>query len=54
VAIVVDSQVIVVDRSTDFKKSKCSDLHRDREVTGVGTRESNGTIKATDIKVGKG
>jgi hypothetical protein len=46
---------IVVDRSTDFKKSKCDDLRRGRDVSGAGMTQPNGTIKATDLRVnGKG
>jgi len=51
VTIVVNSLTIVVDRSTDFKKSNCNDLRRGRDVVGVGLKEANATIKATDIRV---
>ena len=50
--IVVNNVTIVVDRSTDFSKSKCSDLRRGRDVVGVGlTQPPNVSIKATDIRV---
>jgi hypothetical protein len=42
---------IVVDSSTDFKKSRCSDLRGGRTVSGSGLTQPNGTIKATDIRV---
>ena len=54
VTIVVSSLTIVVDRSTDFKKSNCGDLRRGRDVVGVGLKEANGPIKATEIRVSKG
>ena len=53
VTIVVNSLTIAVDQSTDFKKSDCNDLRRGRDVVGVGLKEPNGSIKATDIRVGK-
>jgi uncharacterized protein DUF5666/all-beta uncharacterized protein len=54
VTITVRGMTIVVDRSTAFTKSICSDLRRGREVTGSGTTQSNDTVKATDIRVFKG
>jgi len=51
VTITVGGMTIVVDRSTDFKKSKCDDLRAGRNVDGSGTTQTNGTIKATEIRV---
>jgi hypothetical protein len=51
VTITVRGMTIIVDRATDFKKSKCSDLRRGRDVSGSGMTQSNGTIKATEIRV---
>jgi hypothetical protein len=53
VTITVRGRTIVVDRSTDFKKSDCGDLRRGRDVEGTGTTQSNGTVKATEIRVRK-
>jgi hypothetical protein len=53
VTISVRGVTIVVDGSTDFKKSDCQDLRPGRDVDGSGTPQSNGTIKATDIRVRK-
>jgi hypothetical protein len=53
VTITVRGRSIAVDRSTDFKKSDCGDLRRGRDVEGSGTPQSDGTIRATDIRVRK-
>ena len=53
VTFTVQGMTIVTDRSTDYAKSKCTDLRRGRDVSGAGMRQSNGTIKATDIRVDK-
>jgi len=41
---------IVTDRATDYNKIKCGDLRPGRSVSGQGTTQANGTIKATDIQ----
>jgi hypothetical protein len=51
VTLTVGGQTIVVDRATDFSKSKCDDLRRGRNVSGSGMMQPNRTIKATDIRV---
>jgi hypothetical protein len=51
VTFTVQGMTIVTDRSTDYTKSKCSDLRRGRDVSGAGMTQSNGTIKATDLRV---
>jgi hypothetical protein len=49
----VNGMTIVTDRTTDYTKSKCTDLRRGRDVSGAGMTQPNGTIKATDVRVGK-
>src|SRR6185295_4540020 len=51
VTISVRGMTIVVDGSTDFKKGDCRDLRQGRDIEGSGTPQSNGTIKATEIRV---
>jgi Putative binding domain, N-terminal/Domain of unknown function (DUF5666) len=51
VTFTVQGMTIVTDHSTDFTKSKCGDLRRGRDVSGAGVTQSNGTIKATDLRV---
>jgi hypothetical protein len=51
VTFTVHGMTIVTDRSTDYTKSKCSDLRRGRDVSGAGMTQPNGTIKATDLRV---
>jgi all-beta uncharacterized protein/uncharacterized protein DUF5666 len=53
VTFTVQGMTIVTDRSTDYTKSRCSDLHRGRDVSGAGMAQPDGTIKATDLRVGK-
>jgi len=53
VTITVGGMTIIIDRSTNFKGSGCEDLRSGRNVEGSGTPQSNGTIKATDIRVRK-
>jgi hypothetical protein len=53
VTFTVRGMTIVTDRSTDYTKSKCSDLRRGRDVSGAGMAQSNGTIKATDVRIQK-
>jgi hypothetical protein len=47
------SAVVVADNSTDFQKSKCSDLQNGRMASGQGVVQTNGTIKATQIQTDK-
>jgi hypothetical protein len=47
------SAVVVADGSTDFHKSKCSDLKNGRNASGTGIVQPNGTIKATQIETDK-
>jgi hypothetical protein len=49
----VDGQSIVTDGSTDFKKSECGDLRNGRGVSGKGTTQPDGSVKATQIQVDK-
>jgi len=49
----VDGATIAVDKSTDFKHSKCGDLKNGRDVTGNGDVQPNGTINATTLEVSK-
>jgi hypothetical protein len=51
VTFAVRGMTIVVDSSTEFKKSSCSDLRSGRSVSGSGLTQLNGSIKATDIRV---
>jgi hypothetical protein len=53
VTFTVQGMTVVTDRSTDYTKSNCSDVHRGRDVSGAGMTQPNGTIKATDLRVGK-
>jgi Domain of unknown function (DUF5666) len=46
-------RTILVDRTTDFKASKCDDLRNGRSVDGDGVVQANGSIKATDLEVDK-
>jgi hypothetical protein len=52
VTFTVRGLTIVTDRSTDYTRSRCSDLHQGRYVSGAGMTQPNGTIKATDLRVG--
>jgi hypothetical protein len=47
----VRGTTIVTDRSTDYRKSDCGDVRRGRDVSGSGTMQGNGPIKATDVRV---
>jgi hypothetical protein len=49
----VGGTTILVDRSTDFKKSNCDDLRNGRDVEGAGTMQTNGSVKASEIRVRK-
>jgi uncharacterized protein DUF5666 len=42
---------ISVDRSTEFKHSKCDDVKNGRSVDGEGDVQSSGTITATKLEV---
>jgi len=53
VTFTIHGMIIATDRSTDYTKSKCSDLRRGRDVSGAGTPQSNGSIKATDLRIQK-
>jgi pyruvate/2-oxoglutarate dehydrogenase complex dihydrolipoamide acyltransferase (E2) component len=44
---------VVADNSTDFRKSGCGDLRNGRTVSGRGTVQPNGIIKATRIETDK-
>jgi hypothetical protein len=44
-------RTISVDRETDFRHSRCDDLKDGRSVSGEGTVQANGSIKATDLEV---
>jgi hypothetical protein len=47
------SAVVIADGSTDFQKSKCSDLRNGRMASGEGIVQTNGIIKATQIETDK-
>jgi hypothetical protein len=51
VTLTVRGMTIVTDRSTTFTRSKCDDMRRGRSVSGTGTTQPNGTIKATEMRV---
>jgi hypothetical protein len=51
--IVSGPTVVVADASTDFHKSKCSDLRNGRSASGQGVIQPNGTVKATQIETDK-
>ena len=51
VTFTVNDMTIVVDRSTDFKKSDCGDVRDGRTVSGAGRTQANGTVRATDLRV---
>ena len=53
VTFTVGGLTIETDRSTGYTKSKCSDLHRGRDVSGAGMAQPNGPIKATDLRIQK-
>jgi hypothetical protein len=54
VTFTVGGTTVAVDAATDYKKkSDCSDLGDGRIVTGHGTTQSNGTVKATQIDLKK-
>jgi len=53
VGFAVDGVIVVTDNATDYEKGKCDDLRRGREIRGSGLRQSNGTVKATDIRFNK-
>ena len=53
VAFGVDSVVVVTDNETNYDKGKCGDLRRGRNIRGSGLMQSNGTVKATDIRFSK-
>lgn len=53
VTFTIGGTTVAADADTDYKKSDCSDLGRGRFVSGRGTTQSNGAIKATQIQVAK-
>jgi hypothetical protein len=54
VSLTVSGTTIVVDGSTSFSKNaSCTDLRRGRDLSGSGTTQPNGSIKATNIRVNK-
>jgi hypothetical protein len=53
VAFGVDSMVVITDSETDYAKGKCGDLRRGKDIRGSGLMQSNGTVKATDIRFSK-
>jgi hypothetical protein len=50
VTFTIGSLTIVTDPATDYKKIKCGDLRPGSGVSGTGVTQTNGTIKATDVK----
>jgi hypothetical protein len=53
VTFTVRGDLVVTDRSTDFKKGKCNDLRQGREVSGEGLTLANGMIRATEVQFKK-
>jgi hypothetical protein len=53
VTFTVRGNLVVTDRSTDFKKGNCSDLRQGREVSGEGLTLANGMIGATEVRFKK-
>jgi len=53
IAFTVDRMVVVTDASTDYAKGHCNDIRRDRDVSGSGFVQPNGSVKATDIRIRK-
>lgn len=51
VTFTIGKQQVVVDGSTQYKRSDCSDLRNGHFVTGKGTTQTNGSLKATQIEV---
>jgi hypothetical protein len=49
----VDRVLVSADSSTDYSHGKCTDIKRDRDVSGSGFVEPNGVVRATDIRIGK-
>lgn len=46
----VGSKTIVTDSSTDFAKFHCSDVKNGVAVSVSGTLQSNGTVRAAQVK----
>ena len=45
--------LVVANNDTDYKKGKCDDLRRGREIRGSGVRQSSGSVRATSIRFEK-
>lgn len=53
VGFAVDGMLVVTNSETDYKKGKCDDLRRGRDIRGSGVRQSNGSVRATSIRFEK-
>ena len=53
VGFAVDGMLVVTNNDTDFKKGKCDDLRRGREIRGSGVRQPSGSVRATSIRFEK-
>jgi hypothetical protein len=51
VTFTVRGMSIVADNATKYEKSKCGDVRSGRSVKGEGTTQSNGTVRATELRV---
>lgn len=51
VTFTVGKQQVVVDGSTQYKKSDCTDLRNGHSVTDKGITQTNGSVRATQIEV---
>jgi outer membrane biosynthesis protein TonB len=49
----VDGTAVVTDKGTKFKFAACDELRNGRGVTGEGTTQSDGSVKATQIEADK-
>lgn len=49
----VDGMSVVTNNDTDYKKGKCDDLRRGREIRGSGVRQPSGSVRATSIRFDK-
>jgi hypothetical protein len=53
VLLTIGGTAVVADASTDFHKSKCSDLRNGRSASGEGVVQLLGVVKATRIEADK-
>ena len=53
VGFAVNGTIVVTDADTDYSRGKCNDLRRGRDIRGSGVRQSNGSVRATNIRFNK-